>query len=190
MKKTIEERLIAGWGVIAALLGIALMFIAGMLVGCDTPVADHGDQAIAERQAKITAEADAQIGLPGIQKFTEKRLLRMLYEKRDQEHLLSYSYTMDLNGQLHHICDSIGYPFPYATQFTAPEKETWIYQGGAGHWQKLPQAEPNGLFMPPGADGTWVQCIGPTGSVEPRYVEPHVITSLTKLRAVDSYQVK
>jgi hypothetical protein len=51
----------------------------------------------------------------------------------------------------------------------------------------VPQAEPNGLFMPPTADGTWVQCIGKDGDIQPLYIEPHVIVSPWPLNAVDSY---
>jgi hypothetical protein len=42
----------------------------------------------------------------------------------------------------------------------------------------LPQPEPNGLFMPAAADGTWVMCLDPKDkAVKPVFVEPRVIVS-------------
>lgn len=141
------------------------------------------DAEVSEQQEKIIAEAQSEVGLPAITHFTEKRVLRSLYEKRDQEHLLTYTYVKDMEGRLHHLCDSVGYGFPYATQYSNPEH--YIYVNG--NWTKMPQAEPNGLFVPPGAEGTWVQCIGPGGKIEPMYEEDRVTVSPWPLRATDSY---
>ena len=43
----------------------------------------------------------------------------------------------------------------------------------------IPQAEPNGLFSPPSANGTWVLCSNPNkaGETMPVYIEPNVIVS-------------
>ena len=42
----------------------------------------------------------------------------------------------------------------------------------------MPQADPNGLFMPSSANGTWIMMIDPNdGSVKPTYFEPNVIVS-------------
>jgi hypothetical protein len=39
-------------------------------------------------------------------------------------------------------------------------------------------ADPNGLYTPASADGTWVLCLNPhTKHLEPQYVEPRVIVS-------------
>lgn len=46
----------------------------------------------------------------------------------------------------------------------------------------LPQADPNGLFSPASAEGTWILLKDPHGSdVKPVYVEPRVIVSPFKL---------
>jgi hypothetical protein len=42
----------------------------------------------------------------------------------------------------------------------------------------LDQPEPNGLFMPNAADGTWILCLDPnTKDLQPVYVEPRVVVS-------------
>jgi hypothetical protein len=46
----------------------------------------------------------------------------------------------------------------------------------------LPQADPNGLFAPSSAEGTWVMCKDPGGSdVRPVYIEPRIVVSPFKL---------
>ena len=49
------------------------------------------------------------------------------------------------------------------------------------------QAEPNGLFMPPTAEGSWVIC-GTKDDLKPVYTEPRVIVSPFRLRAFGEYQ--
>ena len=143
----------------ALLVGLALVILAG----CE-------DAQWKQEQAtrRLNNEAQARLGMPGITNFTERRLVKMLYELRDSE-VVTYSYLIDLNGKLHFLCNSIGYGLPYAVQYT---------HGG--------MAEPNGLYMPPGAEGTWIMC---ANGKEPRpvYVEPRVIVSPFKLHAADSY---
>ena len=42
----------------------------------------------------------------------------------------------------------------------------------------LPQADPNGLFMPASAEGTWLMLINPkTNQPSPVYIEPRVTVS-------------
>ena len=156
--------------------------IAAMLAGCDE--AAPSDKAQARQQEQASQEANAQAGFPGITRFTEKKMVKMLYERRDAE-VATFSYVMDMNGRLFHVCDSIGYGLPYGVQYTNPEKD--IYTTSASVHHNLPQAEPNGLFMPPTADGTWVMCAGKNGSIDPLYVEPHVIVSPHKLKSVGDW---
>jgi hypothetical protein len=83
---------------------------------------------------------------------------------------------MDMNGRLHKICDSIGYGIPYATQYTNPERVVNPYTNAI---TTLPQADPNGLYSPASAEGTWVLCSNPnkSGDVAPVYIEPRIIVS-------------
>ena len=82
-------------------------------------------------------------------------------------------------GQLFKLCDSVGYGLPYATQFTNPMKALWHqpdYHDSSV--AVIPQADPNGLFSPPSAEGTWVFCLDPaTKKDKPVYAEPRVIVA-------------
>jgi hypothetical protein len=160
---------------------MALMLQQG---GCDSETATvDNKQAIATNQ--LAAQADQQVGLPGVTQFTEKRLTRHLYELRDHK-IATFAYIPDMQGRLWHLCDSIGYGLPYGVQFTNPERMNWTNNLGPN----LPQPEPNGLFMPPSAEGTWIICAGAKGEEQPVYVEPRVIVSPFKLNAAGDYQVK
>ncbi len=151
---------------------LALAFVAA---GCgDYSSVTSADQAQEAATQQITAQANSEIGMPGIANFQERRLVRTLYELRDQEGLVTYTYIVDLNGGLHLLCQSIGYGIPYSTQFTNPEREAYsTYDGGFG---TLPQPEPNGLFMPESAAATWVMC-SDGEQTRPVYVEPTIIVS-------------
>jgi hypothetical protein len=86
-----------------------------------------------------------------------------------------------MTGRLIFLCDSIGYGIPYATQFTSPSK---IYSPCASCQGaiSLPQADPNGLFSPASAEGTWIMCKDPKGdAVKPVYVEPRTVVSPFRL---------
>ncbi len=160
--------------------------IAAILSGCMGSQVPSSDATQARKQEQAAQEANAQTGFPGITKFTEKKMVKMLYERRDSE-VATFSYVMDMNGRLFHVCDSIGYGLPYGVQFTNPDKVVNEEAGQYYYHGTLPQPEPNGLFMPPTADGTWVMCAGKNGSIDPMYVEPHVIVSVHKLKAVGDW---
>ena len=69
---------------------------------------------------QLQEQASVVVGMPGITLFQEKRLLKTIYELRDQANLVTYTYYLDLQGQRHKVCPttSIGFPIPYATQYT------------------------------------------------------------------------
>lgn len=154
--------------------------LALMLAAC-SPSEDEASRRERLATSQLTAAASTQVGMPAITRFTEKRNLKMLYEMRDDPKLATIAYIVDLNGKLHKLCDAIGYGFPYATQYTNPMRDTF-YQtaessGSSIHFQ-MPQPEPNGLFMPNSADGTWIMCLDQsTKDIKPVYVEPRVIVS-------------
>ncbi len=158
---------------------IAMIGAALTLASCmEENVSDKRER---EQTARITEQASTQVGMPGITRFTEKRMMKMLYELRDDPKLSTVAYIVDLNGHLHKLCDSAGYGIPYATQFTNPQRDTYYGSGGTtgtGNHFQMPQPEPNGLFMPAAADGTWVMCLDPTTKdLKPIYVEPRVVIS-------------
>ena len=168
-----------------ALLPLVVLLMGADGSGCDsTPTADKIQR---QQQEVMLKEATAAVGMPAIKNFRERKLLKDILEMRDQDGLITYTYLWnEMQGRLVFFCNSIGYGVPYATQYTAPERP-------AGNWETpmagnlaLPQADPNGLFSPASAEGTWVMCKDPNGKiVRPVYVEPRVVVSQFKLSVKD-----
>jgi hypothetical protein len=162
------------------LLFAATILAMFTLAACDESPATS-DQAQRAQQEVLLKEANAQTGMPNIKNFRERKLLKDILELRDQTGLVTYTYTWsEVTGKKVFFCNSIGYGIPYATQYTNPQKiEASGHQYG---YAILPQADPNGLFSPASAEGTWVMCKDPNGSdTRPVYVEPRVIVSPFKL---------
>ena len=137
------------------------------------------------QQEKILQEGTSAIGMPAITHFRERRLLKMIYELRDQVDLSTFTYAWsDYRGPIF-VCHSIGYGVPYATQFTNPQKVDRVQQSNGYYgYYTLPQADPNGLFSPAAAEGTWIMCKTPSGKVEPQYIEPRIITTTYALEGI------
>ena len=147
------------------------------LVSACGPVTQSSDSIQNQQQERLSKQSVQSVGLPAIVNFQEKRILKDILELRDQPNLVTYTYITDMGGHLHKVCDSIGYGVPYATQYTNPQKLVSVYDNDHGR-VPMPQADPNGLFSPPSADGTWVLCRVPgKDDVKPVYIEPHIITS-------------
>lgn len=145
------------------------------------------DHAQRVQQERMSQQGNSQVGMPGLTNFTEKKIMRRLYEMRDKN-VATFTYIVDMQGKLHHVCDSMGFGLPYGTQFSSPEK---VQSGADGtvynQYPLMPQSEPNGLFMPPSAEGTWVICASTAGDFTPMYIEPRVIVSPFRLKAEDDY---
>ena len=144
------------------------------LSGCDQK--DTADSKQAKATAQSLAEADRQIGMPAITNYQERRLAKMIFELRDQEGLTTYAYIVNhMTGELVFIGKCIGFGLPYSVQYTNPTKRL---HSSAGGWYQMPQADPNGLFMPQGLSATWLMMVDPgTGEARPVYVEPQIIVS-------------
>jgi len=160
------------------LIFAALMVFTFVMFGCGPDNHDYrsADQKQADQQEKILQEGTAQTGMPAIKNFRERKLMKEIIELRDQSGVNTYTYLhSEQTNKLTLVCESVGYPLPYATQYTNPSQIADHYQGS---YAILPQADPNGLFTPSSAEGTWVMCKNPNGKdVKPVYVEPRVITS-------------
>lgn len=153
---------------------ILYMLLAGAmglsLMGCE-PIND-ADQTQKRQTEQLRREAASQVGMPAIVNFAELRDAKENYELRDTPQP-TIAYLVSLDGKLHKLCDSIGYGLPYGVQFTNPQRVD-----SYNHSITLPQPEPNGLFMPEGAEGTWVKCLDPADKkLKTVYVEPRVIVS-------------
>ncbi len=82
------------------------------------------------------------------------------------------NYCVDC--KYYYYTDRCGRGIPYATQYTNPSKIDYYGQVV----MTLPQADPNGLFSPAAAEGTWVLCLNPKNKkVVPIYIEPRIIVS-------------
>lgn len=163
---------------------IVLMLIC-FVAGCNQPVTSNpsSDVKIAQETERRLAESARQVDIPNIKNWREKRLLKELYEKRDQDGLVTYTYIVDFHGKLHYLGQTIGYGLPYSTQFSNPEKieESSDDYNSSKSWVKLPQAEPNGLFMPTSSSATWVMMKTDKG-LEPQYIESLISVFTFKLK--------
>ena len=113
------------------------------------------------------------VGFPSVPKYSEKKMMKDIIEKRDQA-VPTITYLVGMNNELKFLCNSVGYGLPYATQFTNPMKLAFNISSSTA----LPQADPNGLFSPSSADGTWVYCLNPeTKLATVVYIEPRIIVS-------------
>jgi len=158
-----------------------------ILVACE-PAKPTSDQIQRQQQEQLSMESTMQVGMPAITHFAEKRMMKMILELRDNPKLTTITYITDMNGKRHKVCDSVGFGLPYATQYTNPSRLAWSYQTGSGHYSDgvLPQADPNGLFSPAAAEGTWVLCLNPLDkNLAPVYIEDRVTVSTFPLPAVD-----
>lgn len=145
----------------------------------EMPTDSNEEQTRATEQSM--KEMHAQIGMPAIKNFQERKLAKMIFELRDQGDLITYAYLVgEMTGQLVYLGQCIGYGLPYSVQYTNPEKR--IGDGIDGEIATIPQADPNGLFMPAGLSATWLMLIDEDSGVpKPVYVEPPIIVSPMKL---------
>ena len=150
---------------------LAFVAVATLLTACD--VKETSTQIERRKQEELSLQGVQSVGMPAITNFAEKRMMKDIIELRDQN-VATYVYITDMNGKLHKVCNAVGYGLPYATQYTNPMRIS-----GDGHGNvTIPQADPNGLYSPASADGTWVLCVDTkSGKPKPVYIEPRVIVS-------------
>lgn len=146
--------------------------LVALLTAClETP--PTSGQIERKKQEELNLQAVQQVGMPAIVNFAEKRMMKDIMELRDQN-VATTTYLVGMNNQLTKLCTSIGYGLPYATQYTNPQKPVYEVHGNI----TLPQADPNGLYSPASADGTWILCVDKKdGKAKPVFVEPRVIVS-------------
>lgn len=155
-----------------------------LIAGCNKKeVENTADDIQAQQTVTAMAEAQRQVGMPNIVNFQQRKLMKMIYELCDKEDLICYAYIKsDYQGKLFFIGKCIGFGIPFSAQFTNPEKVVHkrLYNGGS--FGTLPQADPNGLFMPTSSSATWLMMIDPkTNKPRPVYIEPEIVVSPFKL---------
>lgn len=175
---------------ITALLCLAASSLA--LSGCGYRATQSNDSKIAEQQELNLAEGDAQVPPPSIVNWNEKRMAKLIQEKRDQVNLATWTYTKNMDGKYTFVCESVSYGLPYNTRANNPLHYEFVStKTGArgtgtyftdskgkriwGDHMVMPQPEPNGLFIPDSAKGTWNLCRDPvTGKPDVTYQEEDI----------------
>ena len=164
------------------LIFIMLIVMMAALTGCNYQ--QSSDQVQQTQQEKILKEGTLQVGMPTIHNFQERKLAKLILEKRDDANLKTYLYTKnEMDGKFRFLGDTMGYGLPGATQFTSPEKVSQncgpSQVSGSSYWcveGNTPQADPNGLFMPSSEDATWILMVNPNDptDIEPVYMESQI----------------
>lgn len=162
----------------AIIIGLAAIFT---LTACE-PRQPSSDQRMAAEQERMLQDGVSAVGMPAIKNWREKRLLKMIYELRDQDGLRTYTYVVaQQSGQRVFLCDSIGFPINDATGFSSPEK-IWMSSGGS-HAFPMIQAEPNGLFTPDSSNSYWVMCLDTDkGKPSPTFITGYPLVTTFPLK--------
>ena len=163
-------------------LVVGAIVLAGIILtctGCSTGSSDDADAEQQRATSQAMKEAQAQIGMPAVTNFQERKLAKMIFELRDREDLVCYAYIVNkMQGKLVFIGRCIGFGLPYSVQYTNPNKLVDLTNDGKYTRYIMPQADPNGLFMPSGLSATWLMMIDPkTNEARPVYLEPEIVVS-------------
>lgn len=175
MKKSISKWVTRGF----AAIGIIAVLLFGF-VACKGPSGETASSQATEGVTQILNELYASVGIPEITNYQEYKFAKYLMELRD-ERITTWTYTVDEQGRRHFVCKSVGFGLPYGVQLTPSEVPVWKkYDSSTDHDDyTVPQAEPNGLYVPENVQATWILCKDedePMG-VSPRYSEPSLMVS-------------
>jgi len=163
---------------------VTAFLLMGSLTGC-TMSEPKAEQIQAQQTEQILGEVNRQIGLPNIHNFYEKKMAKEIFEMRDNSKLITYAYTQNkMSGKFIYLGKSMGYGLPYSVQYTNPEKViklgSFKYSGDSP--QTIPQADPNGLYMPEGLSATWLMLLDEnTGKRNLVYIEQELTVTQHKL---------
>ena len=163
---------------------LALIVVCLLLTACGKPKETTDSKQEAQTE-QMMQEAAAQTGMPNVVNFQQKKLMKLILEETDRENLICYAYLQsEMSGKLIFIGKCIGYGVPFSAQFTNPERvalrrvHVSTGHGYATFYDKMPQPDPNGLFMPTSSSATWLLMIDPeTGKSRPVYFEPTITVS-------------
>jgi hypothetical protein len=166
---------------IAKFQKVLLVILIIVIAGCEDARQPSSDQRQQAEQERILQEGTSSVGMPNIKNFREKRMMKDILEMRDQMDYVTYTYLFsEFQACVVFVNEGIGYPVPYSTQYTNPQK---VAQSGHQYgYAILPQADPNGLFSPSSSEATWSLLKNPNGrDAKPIYSEPKLIVSPFKL---------
>ena len=118
-----------------------ILVLAFVLVAC----APSSNQIETQQQELAVTSIVENQPIPDLGGYSfERQVVIETYVARNNT-ISTFSYLFTFDGRVVEICPSIGYPIPYSTQLTAPEKPT------QGYSLTIPQSEPNGLYPPESA---------------------------------------
>ncbi len=167
--------------------GLSIVFLLSAADGgCDAK--DSSSNATRQEQAQQNLQMEQFLRnqpVPSFDWSLERHMLIQLYTAR-QRATNTYSVVQsEFTGKILWSCPSIGFPLPYSTQLTNSLQAQW--RGYSDHWSSavVEQQEPNGLFSPPSAEGTWVPCVDERGRITPVYEERKVTTFLRPVEERD-----
>lgn len=175
---------------------IVCLLLSVIFAICLCSCVDGGDKNNADKRqmehTKIAlAEAERQVGMPNIVNWQQRKLMKWIYELCDREELITYAYTKnEMTGKFVFLYKCLGYGIPFSAQFTNPEKLVegdkyfgYNLAGYLNYLEHLPQADPNGLYMPTSSSATWLIPIKP-GQNKPHviYAEPEIVVSAFPFR--------
>jgi hypothetical protein len=157
------------------IMGLMLIiWFAFVLMACEMPE-PSAEQKQENKTDLILNQMNNEIGMPNIKEFYEKKMAKEIYELRDNSKLVTYAYTQSMNGKFIYLGKAMGFGLPYGTQYTNPQKVEYSSLA-------LPQADPNGLYMPDSATATWLMMINEeNGKREIMYCEPNTVVTQSKL---------
>lgn len=147
---------------------ILFLVLAVFLSGCAPSSANDLEQS-QQQSGNIAIVQNQPVPDLGGYSFERQVLIDTYLARNNNISTFAYMFTMD--GKIVEICPSMGYPIPYSTQLTAPEK----LAGWTNDTSVIPNAEPNGVYPPGDAAATLVQCVNSDGSVTPVYIEWYVL---------------
>lgn len=151
-----------------------LMVSCFFLLTAESCLGESTDDIQEKATEVLLAEAQRQVGMPNISNFQQRKMMKAIFEAQDQENLICYAYIKsDYQGKLVFIGKCMGYGVPFSAQFTNPMRK----EHGSGGYITLPQADPNGLFMPTSSSATWLMMIDPEGKTRLVYLEPEIVVS-------------
>lgn len=165
-------------------LFLSMILVMVFITGCPDPASNTTDTKQAQQTEMIQDRLNSRLGLPNITNGQEKRLVKELYELRDQADISTFTYTYnEMTAEFRFLGKSIGFGIPASVQYSNPERLQMVDNTGVDTSAvTLPQPEPNGLFMPEGLSATWVYLINPvTKEPSPTYVEPLITVTLFPL---------
>lgn len=172
---------------------VLTLAVMPFVTGCGEDTSSKGEIMMSQQVDRQQQHYANTQPIPWFDWSLERYLMIQLYTARNNA-VATWSYQWNSYlGLSTWDCASIGYPIPGGTQLDNP----WRVQnsGSSGisdnYWGvAIGQAEPNGLFPPATANGTYVMCLNPDGTIGPVYEEDYMKAFPYPMQVVDRHLVR